>query len=163
MFGAPGELGDSVLPITREVMKYYLWLRNNVVGEQTSVKEVCGKVSKRLEEIWGKSSIPVITTRAIVFKIMKCCNNYKSLMKSYKSQYGKSAKYDKKFTAFVEDTLTLFDIAKCKCVDSDCVCPRECKVPSKECEFLADQRSHRKMMIGTIDRKESSVLEKREI
>ena len=71
--------------------------------------------------------------------------------------------YDKKFKAFVENTLTLFDIAKCKCMDNDCACPRECKVPSKEREFLADQRSNRKMMISTVDRKESRALEKREI
>ena len=56
----------------------------------------------------------------------------------------------------------LFDIAACRCVDFDnCSCPRESKVPSLERKFLLDQRSERKMVIGSLDKAETSKLAKR--
>ena len=55
--------------------------------------------------------------------------------------------------------LTLFDIviAACHCDQfDDCACPRQLKVPVLEREFLKDQRSARKMFIGSVDKSVTS-------
>jgi hypothetical protein len=55
---------------------------------------------------------------------------------------------------------TLFDIASCKCVDSvSCKCAKEKKVPAEERQFLKDQRTVRKMMIGCIDGRKTKALQ----
>lgn len=47
---------------------------------------------------------------------------------------------------------TLFDASACKCEDFElCSCSRLSKVPLKEKEFLIDQRTTRKMLIGSVD------------
>uniref|UniRef100_A0A6P7FUT2 Uncharacterized protein LOC114334377 n=1 Tax=Diabrotica virgifera virgifera TaxID=50390 RepID=A0A6P7FUT2_DIAVI len=54
----------------------------------------------------------------------------------------------------------LFDISLCKCKDFlSCSCT--IKVPVLEREFLTDQRTSRKMVIGRVDQKTTKVLEKR--
>ena len=161
VFGTPCELRDCVLPTYRDVMRYYLFLRHNEVGARASTFKVASKIAERLETIWKKASIPVVTSKPIVIKINTYYKKYEGLMKSYKSRYGKSAKYDEQFNTFVEDSLKLLDIASCKCA-SDCSCPREHKVHPNERAFLIDQRSERKIVIGGIDAKETSVAEKKE-
>ena len=162
VFGTPCELSDCVLPSYRDVMRHYLLLRNTEVGGCASNSEVIRKITERLETIWQKASIPVTTSKSIVDRIITYHKKYRTLMKPYKSQRGKSATYDKKFDMFVGDSLKLFDIATCKCVTSGCTCPRDHKVPQDERAFLVDQRTERKMMIGGIDAKQTNVLHKRE-
>ena len=47
---------------------------------------------------------------------------------------------------------TLFDISACKCSEfKKCSCPCERRVPIMEQQFLLNQRSQRKMAIGSMD------------
>jgi len=59
---------------------------------------------------------------------------------------------------------SLFDIAFCKCKDPriSCSCPRARKIPCLEISFVLDQRAERNMCIGSIDKEDSAILEKRE-
>ena len=58
------------------------------------------------------------------------------------------------FAAFQESICSLFDISACNCKDFTASnCPKEKKVPIQERIFWVDQRSERKMCIGTIDKK----------
>ena len=161
VFGAPCELSESVLPTSCDVMRYYFYLRRSEVGTPLSVAEVAAKVAERLEYIWHKASIPIVTKNRIKQMITAYNSQYRCLMKPYKAQFGKSAHYNKKFEVFKEMSLKLFDIASCKCVESVCSCPRDRKVPTNERAFLLDQRSCRKMIMGSVDEKETSNLQKR--
>lgn len=59
---------------------------------------------------------------------------------------------DKKLVEFRRSSKALFDIATCKCKDiKNCICPRIKKIPVWEQNFLIDQRTSRKMVIGSID------------
>lgn len=54
------------------------------------------------------------------------------------------------------------DIASCKCVCvSKCYCKRDLKVPQFEIEFLKDQRTVRKMVIGGVDSKATEKIKKK--
>ncbi|ESO11477.1 hypothetical protein HELRODRAFT_183174, partial [Helobdella robusta] len=55
---------------------------------------------------------------------------------------------------------TLFDISACKCGEDfdNCFCKN--KVPKRERDFLTDQRTVRKMIIGNTDKKISQSLQK---
>lgn len=68
-----------------------------------------------------------------------------------------------KILRFKEEAKILFEIAVCKCKDNvTCTCSKELKVPIEERAFLADQRADRKMMIGSIDKKKTVQLQRRE-
>ena len=87
VFGTPCELSDCVLPTYRDVMRHYLLLRNREVGAYATNSEVAHKITERLEAIWQKASIPVVTSKTTVEKINIYYKKYQCLMKSYKSQY----------------------------------------------------------------------------
>lgn len=58
----------------------------------------------------------------------------------------------KKLEEFRRTSNVLFDISSCKCKNmEECVCPRHKKVPAIERSFLIDQRTTRRMVIGTLD------------
>ena len=62
---------------------------------------------------------------------------------------------------FHESIGTLFDISTCKCTNfATCACSREKKVPAQEQQFLCDQRTVRKMYIGSIDKRTTKRNEK---
>ncbi|PZC80570.1 hypothetical protein B5X24_HaOG214388 [Helicoverpa armigera] len=72
-------------------------------------------------------------------------------MKPYRGRQT-DIKYQDKICKFISDSHSFFDICSCKCkVISDCNCPKECRIPKKEVDFLLDQRTTRKMMIGGVD------------
>lgn len=58
--------------------------------------------------------------------------------------------------------MNLFDICSCKCTNLECCdCPKDQRVPKIEREFLIDQRTQRRMVIGTVDKPTTKLLEKR--
>lgn len=57
-----------------------------------------------------------------------------------------------KINKFKTYSVRLFDICSCKCIPID-PCSCTIQVPIMEPEFLQDQISHRKMMIGGVDHK----------
>lgn len=61
--------------------------------------------------------------------------------------------YQEKVQVFQKDAQArLFDIAACKCKDfKNCKCDKERRVPQMELEFLLDQKTKRKMVIGSLD------------
>ena len=64
---------------------------------------------------------------------------------------------------FMETLHQLFDIAACQCQDlGACKCDKDMKVPQRERQFLMDQRTTRKMQIGTIDRKVTATMKRKQ-
>lgn len=72
-------------------------------------------------------------------------------MKPYQNRQTNN-NYQEKVKKFNDESQRLFDISSCKCkLISNCRCEQKCRVPKNEINFLIDQRTTRKMMIGGVD------------
>ena len=136
------------------VLKYYLYLRATS-GVQKS-KGLHNSVTESVLEIWCTSSIPTVSKAQAQKLVNKLLESYSNLKKSYARKESNAFKV--KFKAFKVDISQLFDIASCKCINMCCECPKERKVPLKEQDFLTDQKTDRKMIIGSIDKTTTSLM-----
>ena len=99
------------------------------------------------------SSIPVVSHARVLQLIRTYHEKYRKLLKPFKGRQNKPA-YLKKLEEFREqESVTLFDIAACKCgiENKPCCCSKSQKVPIAEQMFLKDQRNERIMMIANVD------------
>lgn len=164
LLGPYKELDDRQLPVTRDVIKFILFTKNELKltrnGKDPSNTEVFSIVSERLITIWTKASLPVVT-KDRVHQLLKCCfEKYLNLIRYPKTKRNDS--YERKVNCFLESSQKLFDIAACKCTSFEtCSCIKPRKVPITERDFLLDQRSERKMVISGIDTKETARLIKK--
>lgn len=158
VFGGPENLKDNVLPTYKDIIKGYLWVRNDLMwlsnGKDPSVKDICEIIANDVIKLWNKASIPIISRKQIISRLTHYYHKYKQ-MKKYRVAKNK--------TEFYEDaTRNLFDIATCKCIWAE-FCKCSTKIPKNELEFLKDQRGSRKMYIGSIDIGTTKVLERRQL
>lgn len=146
VFGQPEKLKDNMLPTYSDIIKYYLLVRSELVcinsGKDASVKDICEIISKDIENIWHKASLPIISHQQILSRLVQYYNKYKGIKKIRKKTTQSEF--------YKEACKTLFDISICKCANIN-VCKCKIKIPVKEREFLEDQREERKMYIGSID------------
>ncbi|XP_050309269.1 uncharacterized protein LOC126745454 [Anthonomus grandis grandis] len=166
IFDAPKDLVCSVLPTFSDVIKYFLWIRHNLEESQVNrnllVSEASEVVAQKIEEIWKSASVPTVSHQRIVALIKEYQKKRKDLLKPYRQRKDVPS-YKSKAEHFVKDSQRLFDVAVCKCVDfQNCSCSKPNKVPLNERPFLQDQRSDRKMMIGSVDFKAVRHQQKRE-
>ncbi|GBM62801.1 hypothetical protein AVEN_19791-1 [Araneus ventricosus] len=113
---------------------------------------VARQVAIKLNIIWDKASIPIVTHISVIQLITRCYDDYISIKKTLNCKTTVRKTKDYKLTSFIEQTSKLFDIAFCKCADfSGCTCPKHKKVPVLERQFLLDQRGPRIGRIGSVD------------
>ena len=147
VFGEPQKLKGNMLPTYYDIIKYYLWVRNDLLcinnGKDPSIKEVCEIISVDVKKLWEKASIPIVTHQQVVSRLILYYNKYKS-MKKLRDETKKKEFYN-------EALKKLFDIAICKCTLRK-LCKCQPKIPIIEQDFLKDQREERKMYIGPVDR-----------
>ena len=165
VFGSPADVKQSMLPTNADVMKCYNMIQNKIrpsANKKATVTEVSEVLSRRIELLWSKASIPVISHKRVLERIKLLHDRYRNILKPYSSRKN-DPKYTDKIQHFAEEaTATLFDIAACKCCDiSLCHCANDKKVPIAERGFLVDQRGARKMMIGHIDVKATNRLKRK--
>lgn len=165
VFGTPREFSKLVLPTYEDMIKYYLYVRNDLKLDETTkeptVTEVSEVVASEIEELWTKASIPIVTHVRVLQLIRSYHTKYKGLLKSIKGKQI-SKHYQAKFKAFREEAkLKLFDISACKCEFSSCSCEKSRKVPVQEQAFLHDQRTVRKMVISTVDIAATKILRRK--
>ncbi|XP_050301064.1 uncharacterized protein LOC126739426 [Anthonomus grandis grandis] len=146
--------------------KYFLWIRHNLEESQVNrnllVSEASEVVAQKIEEIWKSASVPTVSHQRIVALIKEYQKKRNDLPKPYRQRKDVPS-YKSKIENFVKDSQRLFDVAACKCVDfQKCSCLKPNKVPLNEGPFLQDQRSDRKMMIGSVDFKAVRHQQKRE-
>lgn len=166
VFGAPTELSCHILPTYEDVMKYYLWVRNDckvkLNNVNPSVSVVADKVAERIEEIWRTASLPFISRQRIVQRIRTYNEKYKKIKKHLFRKAFPLTTLEMKLKTFQKDSKKLFDISTCKCVSFDqCSCPKSKRIPEIERTFLIDQRTFRQMSIGRLDMKTTEKLKKR--
>ena len=147
VFGEPQKLKDNMLLTYYDIIKYYLWVRNDLLcinnGKDPSIKEVCEIISVDVKKLWEKASIPIVTHQQVVSRLILYYNKYKN-MKKLRDETKKKEFYN-------EALKKLFDIAICKCTLRK-LCKCQPKIPIIEQDFLKDQREERKMYIGPVDR-----------
>lgn len=158
IFGNANKLPDNILPTNKDVGRYFVYLKSTE-SENASNKILSGQIAGELIDIWNRASIPTIKLLAVQHKVTRLIE---------RGLYLSRSKTSKKLTsAFKTNLNKLFDICCCKCptkshvdlnciagckeVHVDCKCRRNSKVPREETCFLFDQRTVRKMYIGSVD------------
>ena len=157
VFGYPAHLSDCKLPTYSDVIKNFLFIRhelrsNSEAAKEPTVSEIAVILSRKIEAIWAKASLPTVSHQQIVAKIRLHHEKYRNLLKPLKGRKLDN-RYASKLSDFArEGNQQLFDVSACKCSDfSSCKCKKEQRVPIAEREFLKDQRGLRVMVIGRID------------
>lgn len=137
-------------------MQFCAWTRfsKKETKKEPTFAEISEVVVDKLEDIWNKASIPVVSRNRIVKLLQTYHTKYVNLLKPFKSRQNDST-YINKIQSFKnEASLRLFDIAACKCdltsESVSCSCEKSRKVPAIEVSFLLDQRSARKMAKATL-------------
>lgn len=153
----------SQLPTYEEVMKCYFGVRIELKGDgskQASSATVASVVASKVEQVWKRASLPVLSRERIIKLILAYNKKYQNLIKPIKGNI--SDFLQTKLDTFKSDSKRLFDISCCKCLDFErCSCEKKRKVPKVERAFLQDQRSDRKMQIGGVDIVLTRSIEKR--
>lgn len=154
MFGAPSKFKENVLPTYADVMKNYLFIRQSLLDASPNKAEpTLAHISiillAEIKVLWAKSSISIISDQQIIHLIRSYHEKVRKIKKPIKSR--NSEVFLTKIAEFRQATEgRLFDISTCKCVDF-LLCKCNTKVPFREREFLTDQRTDRKIVIGSID------------
>lgn len=154
VFGAPSVFSKNTLPTYADVMKNYAYIRQTLIDSaQNKAEPTLGNIAEiliaELKLVWSKASIPVVTDQQILHMIRQYHGKLRNLKKPLKSRLNDALRQKVKEFREIAET-KLFDISSCKCANfSLCKCKN--KVPIREREFLVDQRTERKMFIGTID------------
>lgn len=157
IFGSGCDMPANMLPTYENVLRCVYWHSKENRSKETistsTLSRSCEEVANKLEETWKRASIPVIDHYSILRKIRSYHDKYRTLLKSYKARKDVES-YRKQIDTFRMKAKVLFDISTCTCKSFEsCCCKKERKVPMKEREFLLDQRTERKMVIGSLDRK----------
>lgn len=132
IFGAPKELNEVTLPTFDDVIRGFLFTRNYLEGMSVNrnrlVVEAADIIAKKVESIWEKAGIPVVSHQRIVEIIKKYQLKRQILLKPYKERKH-IATYKIKLDAFKTEGQRLFDVAACKCTNfGTCACQKLYKV-----------------------------------
>lgn len=165
ILGHPTDFDGRMLPTREDTLKYYFYvwygLKEDNGGSNPSFKEAAALVLKRVTDVWSSASIPVVSVTRMEQLLQHDVSTYQQLNKSFKRDSEKDA-FKKKVSDFHDQLRVLFDVAACKCNSCICKCSLQDKVPAAERDFLQDQRTSRKMIIGPVDKKTTAMLRKRE-
>ncbi|KAK4299397.1 hypothetical protein Pmani_001405 [Petrolisthes manimaculis] len=159
VFGEPKEHIGSNLPTYKQVMKHFLFVKLQLkkTSYNPPLHASFKNVATHLLQVWQKASIPSVTSDRIIAMLKAYHDKYANILKTLSSTSIKKETFNKKLDEFKQKSHELFDISACKCVSfSKCSCRKEKKVPLQEKPFLLDQRSERKMAIGSVDVQESN-------
>lgn len=164
IFGDPKEHSGSDLPTHEQVIKHFLFVKFQLKSDSYNppLYESFKNVAIHLLGVWQKASIPSVKQDRVIKVLKNYHGKYLNLLKTLKSTSIKQQTLDTKIYEFKQNSLKLFDISACKCVSfMKGSCPRENKVSQQEQYFLLDQRTSRKMIIGSIDTNETQKIKKR--
>lgn len=145
IFGICAEFSQNQLPTKLDVIKNILFYKIDNGEKFASNKEFIKRTAERVKTVWCKTGIPIVEDTSIERCLTKIYEKYMLLKKkkNYKC-------YESEVESLKTEMKSLFDICKCKC-EKKCDCSYDSKVPKTEVQFLVDQRSERRMFLGTID------------
>lgn len=166
LFGDPKDLVESHLPSIEDVILCCQQERFKLGTDSEGNKEplfsvIADNVSKKVETIYTKASIPTVSHRRVLEMIKNYHKKY-VVAKSWLRFIEKYSSTKQKVDDFKASAKKLFDIAACKCADfKNCRCPMDKKVPILEQAFLFDQRGPRLGKIALVDVPETRKEQKR--
>lgn len=154
---------NNLLPTYEDMIRCYQSVRLFLKGEgskQAEAREVANIVAKKIEDVWERASLPVVSHKRIVDMILQYNKKFQTIIKPIKNRDTQFL--TKKLQAFKDDAKVLFDICSCKCLNKEaCICEKSKKIATIEWAFIEDQRSSRKMAIGKVDKAITAQLSKR--
>lgn len=151
------------LPNYEDIMKCFQSVRLELKGcgsKEPSSASIADKVAVKVEQVWTRASIPVLSHQRIVNLILDYNIKYQNLLKPLKNR--KSQTLQDKITAFGNSAKRLFDVCACKCLSfALCCCESARKISKIEWDFITDQRNERLMVMSSVDKVVTKKLEKR--
>lgn len=163
IFGVYSDIGETQLPTIKDALILILLnkteLKNCHRGKHAAKSEIFKNVIKKLESIWSKTAIPIVSHRRVNELLETLYKKY--LCFRYRPSTKKSEKFKHQQSNFVGYcSRKLFDIACCKCTKYNlCICAVENKVPMDQRDFLFDQRGSRQLNIITTAQQNNSSVE----
>ncbi|KAK5648087.1 hypothetical protein RI129_002979 [Pyrocoelia pectoralis] len=125
---------------------------------EPTITNISSILLTEIKVIWSKSSIPIVSDQQILHLIKEFHKKYRNVKKPIKNR--KTDHLNSKLNNFKNVYENkLFDISLCKCKNIS-LCSCKIKVPVRERTFLSDQRSERKMVIGSVDRATTKRIER---
>jgi hypothetical protein len=184
IFGPSRELSVNTLPTYEDVLLSCFEERKRLMllsDTKFKVKfpPIAESVAIQVENLFMKASIPTVTHTRVVQMVTSYHEVYYKIRKSFNRDKDKDF-FKKRLEIFITNARgKLFDIAACKCeimlscacekklscdcpVVQVCNCEKAKKIPPIELKFVYDQRTTRTMIIGSVDKKVSVILQKRE-
>lgn len=135
VFGNPRDFSGNVLPTHEDLMKCYLWVRQELKqssNKEPTVFQISTVLYGKLIVIWKKASIPVLSKARVMTLIRAYHEKHMRLLKQPKAKLS-SEQYQKRLEQFKQESREkLFDISACKCVFFSCKCEKSKKVPTSE-------------------------------
>lgn len=162
LFGDPSPLPMMKLPTCLDVFNAFRY-KQMFLHLESSIHKLVTVLALEVLEIYDNASIPTIQFDSVVIKIKRLISGVHDLEK-YSDAKRTSRTFQEKYGEFS----CLFDVSCCKCFDkgarekSSCKCPQKQKIPKNEWEFWVDQHTERKMIIGSVNKVESSKVLSRE-
>ena len=86
IFGDPRDFSKNQLPNYDEVMKCYLFVRNEMKsnnGKDYSVSVIASEVAEKVQAIYKRASIPCVSKKRMIAKVKEYHQTFRSIMKSY--------------------------------------------------------------------------------
>jgi hypothetical protein len=163
IIGNAKQLSGLNLPTNRDVLKHYFYIRDVLkCDRQYSIRAIANEICDDITSIWDKATIPFISSRRIVQKIVDFKEKHHVIIKNYNTKRREEQYYNKNVQTFQTELDQLFDICSCKCKHfANCNCEKSKKVPIYEREFVHDQRNDRNMVIGKIDKERTDKLQRK--
>lgn len=156
IFGQPATLPTNQLPSCADVVKLYLFYQKQQ-NEVFTIHDYATRISKEVKDLYDKACIPTIKLSSIIQKVKRLVEKMQELGK-----YAEKKRTLETFQSKVNLFDTLFDVCSCRCFDagvrerSSCSCPLPLKVPQIEWQFWVDQKTCKKMVIGSVDKIETA-------
>lgn len=153
-FGFPCRFSGLTLPTVGDVLRYFFYLYNSTFTEKkesVSLNTFTLSIANELDQLWKRTSIPIIQHYSIVNKLNKLINRYRDVKKH---------KQRTEYQEFIKTKDYLFDIAKCRCDIRmlKCTCSLLDQIPRCEKEFILDQRGARRLRLQELIQTEHSFI-----
>ena len=128
VFGQAQELSRRCLPTCEDVMKHYIFKRQELqtTDQLPPLNDVFTLVASNLLDSWKISSIPAVSQERIIAMLKKCHEKKRNLLKSQQSKKIKLITHEKNIAEFKQNMSLLFDITACKCKElNQCNCSKK--------------------------------------
>jgi len=94
VFGSSSKLSPNVLPTHKDVLRFYMFVRNSLKSTSNSIKEptvdiISERVCLEVEEIWRRASIPVVSHKRVLQLLRSYHDKYMKVLKPFKQRQKK--------------------------------------------------------------------------